>query len=516
MAGMGVIARRVLACALLLAAAVPARGAQDLPAGARRRFSLVVGANDGGPVRERLRYAVSDAKAVIRVLEGLGGVAPDDSRLLLEPRREALLWEMDRLRERLARLRPSQPRLEALFYYSGHADADGLLLGRERVSYRELRAWLEGLDADARVVILDSCASGAFIRPKGGRPRPPFMLDAAFDMKGYAVMTSSSADEVSQESERVRGSFFTRALLTGLRGAADASTDGRVTLSEAYQYAFNETLRQTERAAGGPQHPSYDIRMSGTGDVVLTDLRRGEARLRLGRDLAGRVFIHDRAGALVMEFPKAAAAELEVELARGLYRLIVVDESEVREAEVEIAGNGSREIGGESFSRTEILDAIARGDREARRPDRPAAGKRLHFHAQFMGRMSRYEGSWTFMPGMQLGARLGESLAFGLVGFGRIGTGGRPPFWGLAIDYPLLKKGRFGLRLRTIAGMTRLDSDDERSRRLYLVVEPGVGVAWALSHRLNLTAQAGLDFVDGANDDLRRFSLGLGLELCRQ
>jgi len=255
-----------------------------------------------------------------------------------------------------------------------------------------------------------------------------------------------------------------------------------------------------------------------TFDVVLTDLRSGDARLRLGRGLAGRVFIHDRSGTLVMEFPKAAEAELEVELARGRYRLVVVDESEVREAEVEVAGSGSREVGEGRFSRTEILDAIARGDREARRQNRPDAGKRLHFHAQFIGKMSRYEGRWTFMPGMQLGGRLGESLAFGLVGFGRVGAGAgsRPPFWGLAIDYPLLKQGRFGVRLRTVAGMMRSDGEDERSRRYSLVIEPGVGAAWALSHRFNLVVQASLDFVDGANDDLRRFSLGLGLELCRQ
>jgi len=252
--------------------------------------------------------------------------------------------------------------------------------------------------------------------------------------------------------------------------------------------------------------------------VVLTDLRSGEARLRLGRGLAGRVFIHDRSGSLVMEFPKAAAAELEVELPRGRYRLIVVDESEVREAEVEVAGSGGREVGEGEFSRTEILDAIARGDREARRQNGPYAGKRIHFHAQFIGKMSRYEGRWTFMPGMQLGARLGESLAFGLVGFGRVGTGtgSRPPFWGLAIDYPLLKHGRLGVRLRTVAGMMQREGEDGLSRRYSLVIEPGAGVAWALSHRVNLIAQASLDFVDGANDDLRRFSVGLGLELCRQ
>jgi len=46
----------------------------------------------------------------------------------------------------------------------------------------------------------------------------------------------------------------------GLRGAADASGDGRVTLGESYQFAFQETLAQTTTTQGGAQHPAYDIR----------------------------------------------------------------------------------------------------------------------------------------------------------------------------------------------------------------------------------------------------------------
>jgi len=504
--------------ALLAVAAAPLAGAQ-LPAdGAIRRLALVIGANNGGPGRETLRYAASDAKAMIRILEDLGGVAPDDSRLLLEPSREALLWETGRLRQRVERLRPEERRLEVLIYYSGHSDDDNLLLGRDKFSYRELRGVLQGLAADVRIAILDSCASGAFIRVKGGLARPPFLFDAANDMKGFAVMTSSSADEASQESARIRGSFFTRALITGLRGAADATHDGRVTLSEAYQYAFNETLRQTEKTTGGPQHPNYNIQMSGTGDVVLTDVRRGEALLRLGREVAGRVFVHDPSGALVMEFQKPAGSGMELGLERGRYRLIVVTDSEVREAEIELAPGAGRELSDDQFSRTEIIDAIARGDQKLRDQGWPETRKRLHFYAHFFGKLSRYEGHWTFMPGMQLGARLARSLAFGLVGFGRVGpeANSRPPFWGLALDYALLEKGRLGLRLRTVAGFMYRDKQDEQAKLLSLVVEPGFGLSWRLSHRFNLTSQVSLDFVNGSNDALRRFSWGLGLELCRQ
>jgi hypothetical protein len=199
----------------LLAAACQLNGSQEPGQETIRRLALVIGANNGGPGREKLRYAVSDAKAMIQVLENLGGVSADDSRLLVEPSRETLLWETGRLRERLDRLRPEQSRLEVFIYYSGHSDEDSLLLGREKVSYRELRVQLQALAADVRIAILDSCASGAFIRAKGGQKRPPFLFDAANDMKGFAVMTSSSADEASQESERIRGAFFTRTLITG-------------------------------------------------------------------------------------------------------------------------------------------------------------------------------------------------------------------------------------------------------------------------------------------------------------
>jgi hypothetical protein len=333
-------------------------------------------------------------------------------------------------------------------------------------------------------------------------------------MKGFAVMTSSSADEASQESARIRGSFFTRALITGLRGAADATHDGRVTLSEAYQYAFSETLRQTEKTSGGPQHPSYAIQMSGSGDVILTDVRKGEALLRLGREVAGRVFIHDPSGALVMEFQKPAGSGMELGLDPGRYRLIMVTESEIREAEIDLAAGAGEEVHDDQFSRTEIIDAIARGDQALKREGWKSAARPPQFFVGFYGKISRYEGHWSFMPGMQLGVALNRSLALGLAGYGRTAadSSSRPPFWGLAVDYALLEKGRLSLRLRTIAGFMYKSVEDELAKKMSLVVETGAGLSWELNPQLRLVTQLSLDFVNGTNDDLRRFSWGLGVE----
>lgn len=75
-----------------------------------------------------------------------------------------------------------------------------------------------------------------------------------------ATRSPSSADEAAQESDRIGGSFFTHALVSGMRGAADASGDGKITLTEAYRFAFEETLQRTAQTQFGSQHPAYEIR----------------------------------------------------------------------------------------------------------------------------------------------------------------------------------------------------------------------------------------------------------------
>ena len=110
-------------------------------------------------------------------------------------------------------------------------------------------------------------------------------------MRGYAFLTSSSADEAAQESDLIEASFFTHYLISGMRGAADVTGDGRVTLHEAYQFAFDETRARTLGTVGGTQHPAYEGQMRGTGGVVMTEVRRNAAGLSLDEALAGRVSI---------------------------------------------------------------------------------------------------------------------------------------------------------------------------------------------------------------------------------
>jgi Caspase domain len=296
------------------------------PGDQMRRFALVAGANDGGKSRVTLRYANSDARAVSKVLTQLGGVEARDIVLVEDPTPAELSLAFESLSVRLRNAEATASRLEVFFYYSGHSDDEGLLLKGEKLSYASLRAKLDALPAKVRIAVLDSCASGALNLLKGGSPRPAFLVDASSSLKGHAFLTSASADESAQESERLKASIFTYFFLSGLRGAADTSHDGRVTLGESYQYAYAETLARTTSTQAGPQRPAWDIQLVGTGDLVLTDVRTSDAQLVIESELEGRIYVRNARGNLVVEVAKPLGHPLELGLELGEYTATVDDQ----------------------------------------------------------------------------------------------------------------------------------------------------------------------------------------------
>jgi hypothetical protein len=342
-------ARCVLAAGLFLMA-LGGIFAADRDSPATRRFGFFIGSNNGGRDRVMLRYAVSDARAVSRVFADMGGIAGEDNALLVEPSAADISGRLDGLSRELEAARKKRQRTELVFYYSGHADEDGLLLNRERYSYRELRERISRIQTDMQIVILDSCSSGAITRAKGGVKTIPFLFDSSVSAEGYAFLTSSSAEEASQESDSIESSYFTHSLVAGLRGAADSLGDGRVTLNELYRFAYTETLAKTETSVYGTQHPSYDIQISGTGDVVLTDIRETSAGLLIADDVNGRLSIRDASDLLIAELTKINQKPLELGLEPGLYRIILQRGDNFYRAELTLTENSRSSVGMKDFS----------------------------------------------------------------------------------------------------------------------------------------------------------------------
>jgi hypothetical protein len=290
-------------------------------AAAAPRFAVVIGNDHGGEGRAKLWFAERDARRVALALRELGDFADDDVVLLEGQGRDEALGAVARLEQRIEAARRAGERTLLLLYYSGHADASGLQLGSQRLSFEELRRMVSASGADVKVAIIDACEAGTLTQVKGARPlsRIDFPLPGDDTVEGTAYVASTAVGELAQESAALGGSFFTHHLEVGLRGAADADDDARVTLAEAFRYAASRTVSGTLSTDLGPQHPTFEIRMSGRGDVVLADLRRAEARLKLPPGAGATYFIEGPRG-LIAEVP-GAATERVLGLPAGAYRI---------------------------------------------------------------------------------------------------------------------------------------------------------------------------------------------------
>lgn len=325
-----------------------------------RRFALIVGSNDGGGAgRETLRYAARDAANVADVLHQIGGVNKADLSLLREPDSASLDRAFDELSRRVRDERKKGQRVELVVYYSGHADETGILLAGTRYQYGRLRQRIRAVPADVHIAIVDSCASGSFTRLKGGTKMPPFLQDSSNQVAGFAFLSSSSEDEDAQESDRIGASFFTYFFVAGLRGGADRNRDGKITLTEAYQFAYEHTLGRTQNTVHGPQHPAYEMHLSGTGDVVITDLRTTESALVLPSALKGRVTIVDDGGRVVLEVTKQAGEPLSLALPDDSYTVNVERGRDNFVAKIQL--KGTTKLDEDDLERAAPEQTIARG-----------------------------------------------------------------------------------------------------------------------------------------------------------
>jgi hypothetical protein len=260
-----------LAAAVAFAAVLLAYGPAVRAAGAR--YAIVVGDNVGDPGEVALAYAQTDAAQVADVLRSVGDFHAEDVALLTAVTADEVRRAVITLNARLRQAGGPSGGAMLLVFYSGHADAEALHLVGTRLGLSELRDLVTGSSAETRVLIVDSCRSGALTRVKGGRPVPSFdvHVEAPPAAQGLAILTSSAAGEDAQESDQLQASIFTHHLLSALLGAADRDRNGLVTVDEAFGYASERTLASTVSTWPGPQHPTYRLELGGRGDLVLAD-----------------------------------------------------------------------------------------------------------------------------------------------------------------------------------------------------------------------------------------------------
>jgi len=132
-------------------------------------------------------------------------------------------------------------------------------------------------------------------------------------------------------------------------------------------------LARTETSLYGTQHPSYDIQISGTGDLVLTDVSQTSAGIAFDESLTGRISIRNSQDNLILELTKTARP-LELGLEPGLYRITLQQGNVVLRAEVTLVEGRRTLVTKDNFTVAAIEPTRRRGgdDQDEVIPAKPA------------------------------------------------------------------------------------------------------------------------------------------------
>jgi hypothetical protein len=315
---------------------VHAAGADPVP---MRRIAILIGANDPPPSQAPLRYAHDDAQHMADTLIRVGGFAPGDVHVLLDPARPEIERALTLAREVST---ASAGNILLTFYYSGHSDGQSVYPHGDSVSLGDLRTRLGAIGARVLVGILDTCHGGSWTQTKGltlGPPPNPIDL-ISVSSEGTALLSSSSGLESAHEAESIRGSFFTHHLIGGLLGSADSNGDGEVTLQEAFDYAKDHTVRDSAMVAPTIQHPSFDVQLRGRQDLVLSQVKRSTSLLKLSESSGPLDVIQLDSGVTVSELAPGTRQAL-IALPPGRYLVRKVVNGKPYSKEFELAAGGS-------------------------------------------------------------------------------------------------------------------------------------------------------------------------------
>lgn len=287
-----------------------------------KRYALIVGQNAGGKGVENLHFAESDAEHFTDLLSRYGLFLPEDVATLLHPDSSGFARALAKMVKTTAASTNSQNDL-FLLYFSGHADSSGLLLDSTHFAFSALREQFSPITVGMRISIFDACQSGVVVSMKGGKRAPPLALFEEQNLHGEVVIASAAARELAQESEELKSSIFSFHLMNGLRGSADILPDGKITLNEAYQYAYRKTIETSALTTGVVQHPVYRFAITGEGDIVLTNLTSRKGGIVLDRSCKGSFLVLSRNyTAVYADFFKQDGTERFVALGKGKYTVI--------------------------------------------------------------------------------------------------------------------------------------------------------------------------------------------------
>lgn len=340
---------------LMLLLAAPSAAAPEPPV----RLLLSIGSDLGSPDEAPLQHAEEDARRLSALFVELGNVESARAVVLERPSASKVIERLQQVHGRVTELKASGRRVELIVFASAHGKAGALHLGGTQLALTELRRLALECGADLTITIVDACEAGRS-RSKGAQRGPAYELEVrAPQVSGEVFIASSGASESAQEWDVLSGSLFTHHLLTALRGDGDLDGDGRVSLMESYTYAARRTVANSVDRG---QHPEFDIALAGAGDVVLTELDRGRARVVLDENAEGRfVLVSQPKPDVVTEVTKTRGRVLVLAVPPGRYVLRQSRGFQVALQDIELPWGGVARVDPARFVTRDFSEVALKG-----------------------------------------------------------------------------------------------------------------------------------------------------------
>ncbi len=225
-----------------------------------------------------LRYAKSDAQAVYDVfMAQKGRVFEEVEGELVEPLQTQGAVLKTRLADFAANLKTKALREGdcVIVFLSGHGrriitetkQEDFGIEGKDysitNENLKTLRyntdilAYLDTTIRCKKLILLDACSSGAALGAKSSYIKDMNEARKVLNKTpaGTVLMVSSSKDELSYEDAVWQHGAFTKALLDGLQGAANANSDKYIGVNELFEYVRKQVPNMVEKTKGATQTP---------------------------------------------------------------------------------------------------------------------------------------------------------------------------------------------------------------------------------------------------------------------
>ena len=240
------------------------------------KYALVIGNTEyADPGLAQLTAPGKDADDFARVLKDKTLCEFDDVRVLLNQVSSSIIEAIDEFFDQ------KKPDDLLVLYFSGHGVRDelgALYLAVKNTNRSRLRSTAiksdyirEVMDQSRsrrQVLVLDCCNSGAFQQGTKAATGMSVGTATAFE-GGYGriILTASDSTQFAWEGDKVIGetdnSLFTHFLVEGLEGEADMDGDGRITVDELYDYAYEKVKHAT------PKQTPSKFSSKQQGEIIL-------------------------------------------------------------------------------------------------------------------------------------------------------------------------------------------------------------------------------------------------------